>query len=123
MKKARIHPFVLVTCIFASLLIGFFVGRNLDSAPVQIQTVTAPPPESVPIAETQPAVYSGPVNINTATLEELMTLPGIGETYAGRIIAYREQNGPFKTVGDLIHVSGIGTKRLEAIWELVTTGG
>ena len=53
----------------------------------------------------------------------LQTLPGIGPTYAQRIIDYREEHGPFRTVGELMNISGIGEKRLEAIWDLVTTGG
>ena len=48
------------------------------------------------------------VNINTASKEKLETLPGIGETTAQKIIDYREQNGKFKTVEDLLNVTGIG---------------
>lgn len=50
------------------------------------------------------------VNINTATLEELDSLPGIGEVRAQAIIAYREENGGFRTIDDLKEVSGIGEK-------------
>lgn len=53
------------------------------------------------------------VNINTAGLEELMSLDGIGETYAGRIIEYREKNGPFQAPDDILRVKGIGEKTLE----------
>lgn len=122
MKKARVHPMVLITCVFAALLIGFFVGRNFHSAPVQIQSVTAPPMEATAETETEPE-ETGPININTATVEQLMQLPGIGETYAARIVEFRTENGPFDSVGALIHVPGIGEKRLEAIWDLVTVGG
>jgi competence protein ComEA len=55
---------------------------------------------------------SGPVNINTATLEELETLPGIGPAIGQRILDYRTAHGPFRSVDDLLNVSGIGEKRL-----------
>lgn len=62
----------------------------------------------------------GKVNINTAEVSELDTLPGIGETYANRIIEYRNNNGAFKNIEDIKNVSGIGEKRYEAIKDLIT---
>lgn len=56
----------------------------------------------------------GKVNINTATRDQLMTLSGIGASYADRIVEYREKNGPFQAPGDLLKVKGIGEKTLEA---------
>lgn len=54
------------------------------------------------------------VNLNTATLEELMTLDGIGEKVAERILSFREKNGPFQHPEDLMMVKGVGEKIFEA---------
>lgn len=61
------------------------------------------------------------VNINTATLEELMTLNGIGEVTAKKIIEYREDNNGFLTVDELLKIDGIGEAKLEKIRNFVTT--
>ena len=63
---------------------------------------------------------SGPVNLNTATADELDTLPGVGPATAAAIIAHREQHGPFASVDDLGDVRGIGPTKLEALRGLVT---
>lgn len=55
------------------------------------------------------------VNLNTADATQLQTLSGIGASKAAKIIAYREQQGPFKSIDDLLNVSGIGEKTLEAL--------
>lgn len=66
---------------------------------------------------------TGPlVNLNTGGSPELESLPGIGEVTAGRIIDYREMNGPFRSVDDLIHVQGISMKTINGLRELVTIG-
>ncbi len=55
------------------------------------------------------------LDLNTATVEQLMGLKGVGEVTARAIVDYREQNGPFRSVDDLIRVRGIGEKKLEAL--------
>lgn len=60
------------------------------------------------------------VNINTATVAELETLPGIGASLATRIISYRENNGSFAVLEDLKNVSGIGDKRYEELADKIT---
>ena len=62
---------------------------------------------------------AGPINLNTATLDQLKTLPGIGDTKANQIIAYRSTLGRFSTLEQLLEISGIGEKTLEAVRPLV----
>ena len=62
---------------------------------------------------------TGKLNINTATAEELETLPGIGERKAAAIVEHRGANGPFERVEDLVEVSGIGEGILASIRDLV----
>ena len=61
------------------------------------------------------------IDINTATANELEILPGVGEVIAARIVTYREQHGPFRSVDDLIHVEGISDRAIDELRELVTT--
>jgi competence protein ComEA len=61
-----------------------------------------------------------PLNLNTATLEQLQTLAGVGPATAQKILEYREQHGGFGTVEDLANVPGIGEKRLASLREQVT---
>ena len=62
------------------------------------------------------------VDINTADKKTLMTLSGIGESYAERIINYREQNGDFNSVQELTHIRGIGQTLVEKNRDLLTVG-
>jgi competence protein ComEA len=60
------------------------------------------------------------VNLNTATNSELQALNGVGEATAAAIIQYREENGMFKSVEDLVNVKGIGSKKVEKFTDSVT---
>jgi len=81
---------------------------------------TAPVPAPSGGAGQTAAPPAGPINLNTATLEQLDTLDGVGPATAQKIIEYREQHGGFKTVDELDQVSGIGEKRLATLREKVT---
>jgi competence protein ComEA len=125
MKKASL--ILLSFFLMASAFIGgVFLGRHLDGSQVRISqpetttTSTTATQNSVP--ETVPS-DNCMVNINTATAEELATLPTIGEVIAQRIVDYRRANGPFQSLADLTAVEDIGEKRLEAILEYITIGG
>jgi competence protein ComEA len=82
--------------------------------------------EGGPGAETGAGTAPGPVgaepmiNLNTATLDQLESLPGIGPALGQRILDYRQQHGPFRKVEDLLNVSGIGEKRLADLRSKVT---
>jgi competence protein ComEA len=63
---------------------------------------------------------AGPVDLNTASVSDLDTLPGVGPATAAKIIADRTENGPFRSAEDLMRVPGIGAKRFETLKDLVT---
>lgn len=65
------------------------------------------------------AMAQGKVNINTATVDQLSTLPGIGPSKAKAIVEYRQKHGSFEQVEDLLNVTGIGEKTLEQIREWI----
>ena len=78
--------------------------------------------EAIPAGATSKEVAKeGKVNINTATVEELKTLKGVGEKKAEAIIEYRKKNGSFKTKEDLMKVRGIGKKLFESFEERIVT--
>lgn len=122
MKKASLILLV-VFLTAATFLGGLFLGRYLNRSEVRIsQNETTVPSSSKP-ETTEPVPEDGLVDINTASVLELSTLPTIGDVIAQRIVDYRTEHGPFQSVGQLTAVEGIGEKRLEAILDYITIGG
>jgi competence protein ComEA len=77
---------------------------------------------SAPATKTT-ATAAAPVNLNTATIDQLATIPGVGAKTAERIIAYRQKNGGFKKIEDLMNVSGVGEKSFLKMKPLITVAG
>jgi len=88
-----------------------------EQAPPQVQAVGGTASRGSSNARSQAAV-----NINTASSQELESLPGVGPKTAQAIIDYREENGGFKRVEDLLLVKGIGPKKYDALKAAVTVG-
>lgn len=115
LNKAEVVS-VVFTAIFV-LLTAFtlllFPGRGA----VTVDLSRPAPPPAIDVSTEQTIV-----NINTAAKEELMTLPGVGEALAGRILAYRAEYGPFSEPGQLMEVSGIGAATFEGLKHQITIG-
>jgi competence protein ComEA len=92
-------------------------GQKLDIPFIEgASPVLATPEEQVVTTTTEL------IDINTASQAELESLPGIGPTTAQKIIEYRDENGPFVSIEDIINVSGIGPGTYERIKDLITVG-
>ena len=130
MKNTPISILACTCLILAAFLFGLYLGRNIRGETIQTSVLSpqSTPSSSATVPSSQNATGSattgdGRININTADIYTLMTLPGIGESYAQRIIDYRTANGPFKNISEIKNVEGIGDKRYESIKNLITTGG
>ena len=103
-----------ITAIFVCVLLGLAHYDRTAAAPIKTEI-------QVPQEEILPDL--SPLNLNTATEEELMRLPGIGEELARRIVAYRITNGAFQSIEEIMEVSGIGQGKFEALKDRITVEG
>ena len=98
------------------------LAKRLEDQMVIVVPKVGEEAEEIPAGETRKeATKEGKVNINTATVEELKTLKGVGEKKAEAIIEYLKKNGSFKTKEDLMKVRGIGKKLFDSFQERIVT--
>ena len=119
LNKAEVASLVL-TGIFVLSTAFTLLFSSGGQAALTID-LSHPPETTAPVFPTV-ETPAPPININTATAEELVTLSGIGEALALRILAYREENGSFSDVSELMQVSGIGAVTFEGLKAQITTG-
>lgn len=130
---------VLVTVLLLSLALGFYVGRSTVKGAVvieaaepeeisELETVAAVEPQTEPadvsikedsVVPDQSEEPEYPLDINTATVDDLDELPKIGPVLAQRIVDYRSANGAFQFVEELMNVEGIGEAIFEKIKDFV----
>jgi competence protein ComEA len=102
----------LLTAIAVVSLCG--VLQSAHAAQAQKAASTRPAPK--------PAAAAAPININTASAGDLSTLPGIGAKTAERIIEYRQKNGPFTKIEQLMNVRGVGEKNFLKLRTQINVG-
>jgi competence protein ComEA len=100
------------------ILMAAILGIAVSAAAASAQNKATTPKAAATATAT--ATATAPVNLNTATAEQLTTIPGVGLRMAERIIDYRQKNGGFKKVEDLMNVSGVGEKSFLKMKPLIT---
>lgn len=121
MKNKGSFVLLAVTLLFVGFTLGLLLGQNgLRSSDVSVSYIRTPASSEETTGQTQGMLI---VDINTADQTLLTSLPGVGDYLARRILEYRQENGPFTSVEDLLNVSGIGEKKLEEIRPWVKIGG
>lgn len=123
-KTSAVTIMLVVTLLFAAFIGGFALGRGSDTHSVRVSALPAGSSATSCAEEsTAPAAsvaVSFPININTATVEQLQQIPNIGAVLAQRIVDFRENFGSFRSVDELLEVEGIGEKKLEGLRPYIT---
>jgi competence protein ComEA len=95
-------------------------AKKTPETPKAVKTAKAPKAGGAAKAQ---ATAANPVNLNSASAAQFQTLPGVGASTAQRIVDYRQKNGSFKKVEELMNVKGIGEKSFLKLKPLITVAG
>lgn len=120
-KGAVLNPGVYKTDKFTSMETLLNKAGLLESADIShINLTQIPTPGSVITIKDKDSLKEVLISINSASLSELDTLPGIGPSIGAKIIEYREKNSGFKNIEEIKNVAGIGEKTYEKLKDLIT---
>ena len=141
-KQSAVKTETVIFCLtvaFAFFTAGIFVGRNMAGAEFVVSTqydaadfdpgaaeslatnvVGTRTSASTRSSEAESGTMPEKININSASIEELQRITGVGPATARKIIEYRERNGSFKNAADIMDVPGIGEKKYEELKDAIT---
>ena len=119
LKKAK-WIIVGITSIFMCLLVGIFIGRNSVKGTYSVDYVLESKSQK---SENHTVVEDGRIDLNSASLEQLQLLPGVGQSTAQQIIDYRLAHNGFTSIEELMNIKGIGEKKFEQIKQYIKIGG
>lgn len=114
-KKSKIF---LYAVIFVLLVCGGLAVEHLEKDAFIMETVATE--DYIPYKSNSEEITAGKININSAGSDELTKLKGIGEKMSERIIEYRQKNGPFMSIEEIMKVSGISEKKFEDIKDYIS---
>ena len=129
LSKAEITSIIITVLFMLSTVAVTFHNQSSDSVTVSFESIENRAENALASERTEnqsSQENEALININTATEEELCSLPGIGEVLAGRIVQYRNDHGQFQSTDEIMDVSGIGVSKFEKIKDCITvtqTGG
>jgi len=115
LKHEKLWLFIAAVCVAAAVSVTAAFKTPVGAATVALAPMTA---SAAPSADAEQLI-----DINTATAQELDALPGVGEKLAAAIIEYREKNGAFRDVADIMNVPGIGAGKYGKMKDRLTVRG
>jgi competence protein ComEA len=123
-RQERLVLIFLVAALAVGAAVKALRGERAPAAPrpVELEFDLAEPKAPLDAATLAAAAAPEKIDVNQADAAALCELPGVGPCYAARIVAYREEHGPFAKAEDLAAVKGIGPKTVEKLKPYVTCG-